>query len=161
MIKYVLYVSEQTKSFSDKELLELLTQTKEDNEKNDITGLLFSYKQSFIEYLEGEAEKIDSLLQKIKTDYRHYNVTSLLEGKRLGRYFGDWNMAFAPKENEINDLFGYEPYCKYDFLVKEKNKRLQKNFSEVFEVRDVALETENSKHPGVEILEYFMNEQVF
>ena len=54
--------------------------------------------------LEGPELPVQTLLEKIKSDPRHRNLTTLMEGPILERSFGSWSMGFKKitQETSIN-----------------------------------------------------------
>lgn len=76
------------------DILDLLTQAKDFNRKNDITGCLLYYDHEFVQYLEGNMLKVKALFERIKIDKRHKNVLLLFSGHIYRREFESWSMAY-------------------------------------------------------------------
>ena len=75
--------------------------------------MLLYTEGSFFQVLEGESEKVGSLLEIIKRDERHTKVTVIIREPIAKRSFGDWTMGYAditPQEADTivgaNDFFG-------------------------------------------------------
>ncbi|MEQ8240260.1 MAG: BLUF domain-containing protein, partial [Cyclobacteriaceae bacterium] len=71
MIYYLLYVSHTDNTFSQGELELLLNESRTNNKKFEITGMLIYLKNQFIQILEGEKETVLNLYHKITQDQRH------------------------------------------------------------------------------------------
>ena len=100
LIKQVIYVSKPV-GF-DKEILNsILTLSRFNNEKNQITGALICRSDLYLQYLEGPAHKIDSVYSKIKIDDRHEDVRLLEDGRSRRRLFSNWAMRGEPVKDWI------------------------------------------------------------
>jgi hypothetical protein len=103
-VTYLVYVSSAVRPLSDEELMELLRQSeelmellrqsRENNARHGITGLLLYKDGNFMQYLEGPAEEVARLHEKILADRRHKQVITLLRGEAENRHFEAWAMAF-------------------------------------------------------------------
>ena len=58
----------------DDDLLDILKTSRENNKKNDISGMLLYDNGSFIQVLEGEDSLVDNTFISIQNDERHNNV---------------------------------------------------------------------------------------
>ena len=67
LIKQVIYVSRPV-GFDEEILNSILTLSRFNNERNQITGALICRSDLYLQYLEGPAHKIDSVYSKIKID---------------------------------------------------------------------------------------------
>ncbi len=85
---------------------EILVESREFNAKHDITGCLIYFEGFFIQYLEGEAEEVLALFEKIKIDIRHRSVDLLSQGNIYSREFDTWSMAYL-SEQIPNEAFQY------------------------------------------------------
>jgi Sensors of blue-light using FAD len=57
----VVYLSEASVPFSEKDLRELLTKSRENNSELGLTGMLLFKSGNFLQVLEGKKEKVGSL----------------------------------------------------------------------------------------------------
>ena len=122
MFKYLAYVSRQSHVITDKDLKELLTKARNNNNAIEITGILIYFHGSFIQYIEGKEEKVDWLYKKIAKDERHQHVTELDSGFSEERAFSDWSMAFKKLEkDEASEILGYKN-LETEKLFDEENK---------------------------------------
>ncbi len=79
---------------SEQELEELLQKSRRNNLAADITGLLLYKDGVFMQTLEGPEAAVRTVLEKIKSDPRHRNFTTLMEARILERSFASWSMGF-------------------------------------------------------------------
>ncbi|MBL7861208.1 MAG: BLUF domain-containing protein [Cyclobacteriaceae bacterium] len=91
---HLVYVSYATRSLSDQDLLKILQSSRENNKALGITGMLIYLHERFIQALEGNEQKVQTLLEKIKEDPMHKKVTLILEGTSPHRLFKNWSMGF-------------------------------------------------------------------
>lgn len=91
-MKCVLYISKALKSFRPDDLKRLSTTSTINNQKKGISGYLYFENNRFLQYMEGEANIIDEMVDKISHDERH-ELLALIEKKDLTkRRFPDWGM---------------------------------------------------------------------
>jgi hypothetical protein len=94
MIELV-YVSKAQKRFNGKELKEMLSVFRKNNQTQKITGLfLYDGYGTFIQALEGHSNVVVPLYEKISKDTRHSWVNLLGESEIQDRSFPDWRMGF-------------------------------------------------------------------
>ena len=114
---FLIYASSATQGMTEADLLDILTKARENNTRLGITGMLLYHGGNFLQVLEGEAEAVEALFQKIQSDPRHKQISGILKRPLSEREFGDWKMGFV-NLNTLNpdDLPGYS-----DFLRKPLN----------------------------------------
>jgi Sensors of blue-light using FAD len=95
----LVYVSYQSHPLTDDELREILKVARETNKTLDITGMLLYRDGFFIQALEGEAETVEKLYNKILQDPRHINVLVVSKESITDRAFSQWEMGF----NKVTD----------------------------------------------------------
>lgn len=94
--------------FQPETLKEMLVNFRENNEANQITGMMLFSDGSFLQVLEGEDNKVDALVKKIKKDKRHHSLVQIAEESITARSFGKWSMSFkVVSPEEFKDLRGY------------------------------------------------------
>lgn len=92
-LKRLLYVSTMLIPMSDADILELGRLSSLNNRKLGLTGILISVHEYFFQILEGPEAVLDGLLDKIRCDARHRDVTVLSAEYGLSeRLFSDWGM---------------------------------------------------------------------
>ena len=105
---HIIYLSRATQSMSDEELATLLTQAREANARQDITGALVYGDGQFMQIIEGEEATLAMLYAKLLQDGRHGQVFKFADKPIAQRSFADWSMAFRPLSPEqFAELAGY------------------------------------------------------
>lgn len=112
----LLYSSAATHPMRDKELVDILEQSRTHNRANNITGMLLYHNESFMQYLEGERDKVIVLYDRIALDDRHTGVTLYFEREIDERNFADWSMGFTNLEKvDPTELEGFTPFLEEGF----------------------------------------------
>ena len=93
MIQLV-YISSATTLFSGDDLIQLLTQSRANNRRRNITGMLLYKGGNFLQVLEGENPEVAALIQIIEKDTRHHGIIRLYQKDLVDRDFPDWSMGF-------------------------------------------------------------------
>lgn len=130
MLKSFVYISSATRLMTPPELAELLRQARENNEREEITGMLLYKDGSFMQAFEGEEERATRLHDKILLDRRHKNIITLLEEPLEKRQFDNWSMAFQnvdlldKDEQSVISPFLSQPFSE-DYFGSSPNKALK------------------------------------
>ncbi|PHQ30575.1 BLUF domain-containing protein [Leeuwenhoekiella nanhaiensis] len=127
MIKYIVYLSDQSHIMKDADLELLLKNSRRKNERASITGILIHIESRFIQYIEGPEEKLNSLYEKIIKDPRHTNLILVGEGYIEKNAFATWNMAYRKLNKQALESFTDTPDPKAGFLlagIEAKNKAI-------------------------------------
>jgi hypothetical protein len=95
----LVYVSFASQPMSDDELRELLEECRTKNHGRNITGMLLYRDGFFIQALEGEAEVVNALYERIGQDARHRSVLKVTSEPIEKRSFNNWAMGF----NKLGD----------------------------------------------------------
>jgi len=95
---HIVYISRAVRPLSDQDLQALLAQCQRDNVRHNITGVLFYSHGNIAQLIEGEAEILEPLFEKIAQDGRHSDVKKLVSKSISTRSFSEWSMAFHPLE---------------------------------------------------------------
>jgi len=90
----IVYRSVADASFVAPNIHNMLSRVRDYNTEHGITGCLLYHNTQFLQLLEGEEEKIDTLFQKISNDTRHHNVEVIEQRFLDSRLFNAWSMAF-------------------------------------------------------------------
>lgn len=93
MLSYLVYISLRTPECTDAEIDKILKSCQSNNKHDDITGVLLYSQKQFVQYLEGENDKILALFDKIKQDPRHTKVIMMTNFPIKERAFPSWQMA--------------------------------------------------------------------
>lgn len=97
----IIYLSSGVKIFSDEEINDLLKVSRENNQKNGITGLLLYSEGNFMQILEGEKEVVESTYNKIQNDARHRNIILIANEPIKQRNFSEWKMGYSIVDPEF------------------------------------------------------------
>lgn len=89
----IIYVSLASEDMTLQQLQALLTYCRGQNEKSAITGMLIYHQREFLQLLEGEAEVVTALFERITVDQRHQQVYKLWDGPISERSCARWSMA--------------------------------------------------------------------
>jgi len=104
----LIYTSEATLAFADEMLQTLLAQAQRRNEQAGITGVLLYNDAHFVQVLEGSAEALSDLYDRLLRDVRHHNLVLLARGPLAARRFGAWAMSFhAVEPAQLARVRGY------------------------------------------------------
>jgi hypothetical protein len=94
MFTYLVYVSSAARLMRDDEIVELLRQSRDNNARDGISGLLLHKDGNFMQYIEGAPGAVARLHERILADPRHRQIITLLKGETEVRQFERWAMAF-------------------------------------------------------------------
>lgn len=90
----LVYVSSASRAMSDDELLEILRLARANNASVGITGMLLHKGGNFMQVLEGPADVVHRLRDKITRDPRHRGMLTLIDKPIAERSFTEWSMGF-------------------------------------------------------------------
>ena len=94
---YRLVYSSKPFGFDTSVLNGLLIDSRENNQKNSITGSLVCRADIYLQMLEGPEEKVLKTFNKIKADDRHLEIEVLFTDENIKtRLFPDWAMKDDP-----------------------------------------------------------------
>ena len=96
----------------------ILLKSRINNKRSGLTGVLYFGDGCFFQCIEGEKEAVFDLLQKIKDDPRHSDITVRSQRFIEKRSFGSWEMKFVAIEAPLTKLLesrGYKRFDPYQF----------------------------------------------
>lgn len=93
MLVRLMYASRAAAPMDQEELLAILKQSKQNNPKDGITGLLCFSDGIFIQALEGGRDAVNRVYNRIARDSRHTDVVLLSYEEILERRFAGWSMG--------------------------------------------------------------------
>ena len=96
MKTFQLIYSSQPFGYNLEILSGILTTSRVNNKKKNITGALICREDIFLQLLEGPKEDIEQTYESIKRDDRHLNVRHLLDHNIDQRLFPAWAMKDDP-----------------------------------------------------------------
>jgi hypothetical protein len=143
----LVYMSKSAIRFTQRELTDLLTQSRKDNRALQITGLLLYADGNFMQLLEGARKDVEALITRIKRDVRHRDVQVLEEGPITSRHFSEWSMAFLDFASpQVRALPGYSTFLESPFSpeddvaqMSQRNVRLLHYFKSVMTATDATV----------------------
>lgn len=91
----IIYTSHATKHFNKRNLLDLLHDSRAFNEMDGISGVLIHKEGLFLQVIEGESLFLDDLLERLKRDPRHDDVTIIDDQPTDTKLFPKWSMGCA------------------------------------------------------------------
>ncbi len=107
-IQQLVYQSSATVVVTPSQLQHLLPAWRAQNHAAGISGLLLYGEEGIMQVLEGPAENVHAVYQRIARDPRHYNVCTLADGLVPARAFGQWSMGFVQlNAPDLRTLAGY------------------------------------------------------
>lgn len=95
-LTFIAYASRATEPFDHARLVELLTESRANNSRDGITGMLVYTDPDFIQILEGPDAAVRALLERIGRDPRHTDVRVLLDEQATERKYSTWSMGYEP-----------------------------------------------------------------
>ena len=98
-MKQIIYISSAVKKMDDDDLLDILKTSRENNKKNNISGMLLYDNGSFIQVLEGEDSFVDNTFINIQNDERHNHILVMQNRDVDSREFSEWSMGFKNISN--------------------------------------------------------------
>jgi hypothetical protein len=95
MLTRIVYLSTATTLLDPADLDAILAASRRNNSRDGITGLLLYDRGSIVQAVEGEAQALTVLMQRIGQDRRHHSVKIVDRQPAERRLFGDWSMGYA------------------------------------------------------------------
>jgi hypothetical protein len=121
-MEYLIYISTAKKLLSEQELTDILTVSRDNNERHNITGALLYSEGTFIQLLEGDTETIEKAFAAISKDERHKNIIKLGGGAITKRSFPDWTMAFRTLNTmQLESIAGYLNLTEANFDTEDEH----------------------------------------
>ncbi len=95
---FILYVSRANQALDATARRQLMQEAQTFNRANGISGCLLYRENCFMQLLEGPAELLTALLERIRRDSRHRDLRVVAEGPIQRRAFTDWGMVWRDAE---------------------------------------------------------------
>lgn len=114
-LQALVYVSTAAHQLSQTEIAHLLERARARNAKEQVTGVLLYSHGNFMQYLEGPAEGLGRVYERIVADPLHHGIIELVREPIREREFADWTMAFRSIS-----AYGMASPCTFDpvFIAK-------------------------------------------
>lgn len=96
----------------------ILLKSRANNKKNGLVGVLYFGDGCFFQCLEGAAEAVDKLYEKLLNDSRHKELKILSRKSIDSLSFSNWSMKHVPLEHEMTNLLksqGLKTFDPYQF----------------------------------------------
>jgi hypothetical protein len=100
-------VYESTATGSTESLLNIATilgESQRNNDRDGLTGALAAHKGRFVQVVEGEAARLDALLNRLARDPRHRDIRLIDRQSITERLFGQWSMASLRTSPDMADM---------------------------------------------------------
>ena len=109
---HCIYSSASTdKDLPKEELEKILEQSRQNNAKVEVTGMLLYEDGAFFQVLEGEESVVNAVYKKIEMDVRHERVTKLITEPIEERAFGEWTMGYPRvSRKELKEIDGLNDF---------------------------------------------------
>lgn len=122
---HIAYVSTETRSMTQADLIELLTTARRFNQQHSLTGLLLHKGDAFFQVLEGPKKYVCETLRRIQRDSRHHSIEMLVEETLEDRRFDGWHMGFVNLDAvDLSLLPGYSEFMREDISPRTALSRL-------------------------------------
>ncbi len=109
----LLYVSSSAGLFSDSELVDLLEQSRDNNARRGISGMLLYKDGSFMQVMEGPEDAVNELYESILKDKRHAGLILLFREQIEERQFPNWTMGFRNLRHvDLREMPGYSDFLE-------------------------------------------------
>ncbi|MCT7994573.1 BLUF domain-containing protein [Laspinema olomoucense] len=106
-MKRLTYISKFSRTLSHDDIEAIGRVSAHKNQQANVTGVLLCLDGIFFQILEGEAEKIDQIYDRILADERHTDILCLKsEGEVVQRMFPDWSMQTINLDENTDLLIG-------------------------------------------------------
>jgi hypothetical protein len=98
---HIVYMSRATRNLSTQELNDLCEHSADSNRKLRVTGLLVYDGHRYMQVIEGDADIVKGLMQRIACDNRHDHISYMADSPLKERAFAAWSLAcvgFGPND---------------------------------------------------------------
>ena len=120
----IVYISKASFGAADRastvepEIGRILMQSRRNNPVRGLVGALYYGDGHFFQVLEGEPAAIDALLDALRRDPRHHDLTVLLRQPVERTSFTGWSMKYVAAADEVRRVlasFGHRQFDPYRF----------------------------------------------
>lgn len=111
----------------------ILQQSRANNPRLGLGGVLYYGEGSFFQCLEGERPVVEALIEKLRMDDRHKDFRIIHQVDIKERQFTDWSMKYIPTSDVIKGILkqaGYQRFDPYQFD-EAMVRKLLKTFREL------------------------------
>ena len=133
------YISRSRDELSDKDLRNIVRESRQNNNQREISGCLLYSNKQFLQILEGKASRIMSLYQDICEDSRNFDNQVLLLCQSSQRFFENWSMicykpssenflAFCKQIKVISKIYpAFDRSTQFENLFIQLKKQVEEN----------------------------------
>lgn len=132
-MRQVIYISTATASGAAMQADDILAESRSNNRRDGITGLLYADGKRFLQVLEGEPPAVAETLARIERDPRHRAIVILSDRVVQSAEFGDWAMAWRAPGSNASDFVD-----RVSALVAGASPSVRATFNGFAEVRRAA-----------------------
>lgn len=118
-ITQLAYLSRVASTLTQQDVDTILEQSRRNNSRSRVTGHLQCHCGFFFQVLEGPAAEIDVLIDRLRQDRRHEQLSVLFRGSATQRSFANWSMGFGPCIKSGADPLVLEKLQRYHRLGEE------------------------------------------
>lgn len=132
----------------ESEVARILLQSRRNNPKSGLGGVLHYGNGYFFQCLEGPERQVKAVYQKIGQDSRHKDAQILTQGPIDARLFIDWSMKYLALEEDLNRLlasWGQKEFNPYDMNEEMIDQLLLACVNGVDPVKELGTEVEGSE----------------
>ena len=118
---HVIYVSSAAPDISEHDTIKFLNDARKANRKHDVSGMMLYVGGCFLQLLEGDAARVDSVCRTIFQDKREMRM--VLREPIAEREFPEWTMGFeavAPLEADDFLFLRYGLIEVYHWLITKR-----------------------------------------
>jgi hypothetical protein len=135
----IIYISRSTFKSQSHAVIEpnvgrILTQSRINNRRNNLVGVLYFGDGCFFQCLEGEKSAVDRLWSRLQSDPRHKDV-KLLSSEPISQVtYEEWAMKFVPLDSQMKQVLNegglkkFDPY-RFDKAMVQKVMDLLRTFN--------------------------------
>lgn len=99
MVYQLVYVSAAQDGSVNTTIEDILENSRENNKRTQITGMLMAHDGNFFQVLEGDEAAVTACYDRIEQDARHKDPIILMKKHVDERSFPQWSMGYATPEN--------------------------------------------------------------
>lgn len=109
------YISAYNPNNANIEVARILEQSRRNNEHNGITGALVMNENYFLQVIEGSRPIINTLLQKLLKDERHFSLRIVECHEIEQRRWSRWSMQYLTLSNQHQeDILKFSPNAEFN-----------------------------------------------
>ena len=101
-------INDQIRGSIDPVVGGILAQSRRNNSRSQISGVLYYGDGFFFQCLEGEKSVVEETYARIRSDKRHRHARIIRLQGISERLFSDWSMKYVPAEKEVRQFLRQE-----------------------------------------------------